>query len=95
MAREKGPLTFCRQPVHILADFTTEMTNRRRRTFFNNIKQKLQAVCIGYGLLFPARLQVSFNTSRYTFAEPVEAETFYTETIVPTFHSRHAGGTDG
>lgn len=81
LSREKGPLTFRGNRVHIFPDFTTEVG--KQRASFNNIKQKLRAANVKYGLLFPARLQVSFDNKRHSFDTPEEAEKFYAENIAP------------
>ena len=85
LAREKGPLTFRGHAVHIFPDFTAEVA--KRRASFTNIKQKLRAADIKYGLLFPARLQISFNGGKYSFATAEEAVSFYAESIVPTLRA--------
>lgn len=93
LAREKGPLSFRGQPVDIFPDFTTEVASRRAS--FNNIKQKLRAANIRYGLLFPARLRITLNGGRYSFTAPEDAEKFYVDTIAPALQAGEADGTDG
>ncbi len=90
-AREKGPLSFRGQPVHIFPDFTTEVASRRAS--LNNIKQKLRTANIRYGLLFPARLWITFNGGRYSFTAPEDAEKFYMDTIAPALPTREPNGT--
>lgn len=92
LAREKGPLSFRGHPVHIFPDFTTEVASRRAS--FNNVKQKLRAANIRYGLLFPARLRVTFNGGRYSFTTPEDAEKFYVGTIAPALQAGEALGTN-
>lgn len=57
----EGPLTFRGQRVE---GFTTGVG--KKRASFNNIKQKLRAANVRYGL-FPARLQLSFDSKRHSF----------------------------
>ncbi len=93
LAREKGQLIFRRHPMHIYPDFTPEIA--KRRASYSNIKAKLQATCIQYGLLFPTRLQVSFNGGKHIFTTPGDVEKFFMETISPTLRADRADNADG
>lgn len=48
----------------------------RRRKDFAEAKQRLREVGAEYSMLFPARLQVSFNGTKKTFLSPAEALSF-------------------
>lgn len=79
LAREKAPLSYRGSAVRIYPDFTVDVA--KQRATFSNIKRKLQAADIKYGLLFPARLQLTFNNEKHVFNTPEAAEKFYKEHI--------------
>ncbi len=81
LAREKAPLMFRGQQVRIFPDFTVDVA--KQRAAFSSIKQKLRAAEVRYGLLFPARLQLTFNGEKHIFNTPGAAEKFYEEKITP------------
>ncbi|KAG7505606.1 hypothetical protein JOB18_035675 [Solea senegalensis] len=49
---------------------------------FNKIKQALYQKGVKFRLLFPARLQVSFEDNTFTFETPEDAHAFYSERIM-------------
>lgn len=81
LARDKS-LLFRGNKVYIFPDFTQEVV--KRRMAFADVKKLLRNAAVKYGLLFPARLQVTFQDQRFTFDSPGEAMGFYHEKISPT-----------
>ena len=81
IARERAPLMFRGHQVRIFPDFTVDVA--KRRAAFTGIKQKLRAAQVRYGLLFPARLQLTFNNEKHIFNTPEAAEKYYEEKIGP------------
>uniref|UniRef100_A0AAV2JUX5 L1 transposable element RRM domain-containing protein n=1 Tax=Knipowitschia caucasica TaxID=637954 RepID=A0AAV2JUX5_KNICA len=60
LAREKGRLEFHGKQILIFPDYSADLT--RRRAAFNEVKVSLrQQEGVRYGLLYPARLRVSYN----------------------------------
>lgn len=73
-ARAKGRVLYKSRPVMFFPDLSTEVHKRRRR--FDSVKQRLRAKAIRYGIIYPARLRVSYEERSYIFETPAEAEKF-------------------
>lgn len=54
----------------------------KKRAAFNKIKQALYQKGVKFRLLFPARLQVSFEDETFTFETPEDAHAFYNERVM-------------
>ncbi|KAJ4927557.1 hypothetical protein JOQ06_015282 [Pogonophryne albipinna] len=54
----------------------------KKRAAFNKIKQALYQKGMKFRLLFPARLQVSFEDGTFTFETPEDAHAFYNERVM-------------
>ncbi|KAI4818627.1 hypothetical protein KUCAC02_003933 [Chaenocephalus aceratus] len=54
----------------------------KKRAAFNKIKQALYQKGVKFRLLFPARLQVSFEDGTFTFETPEDAHAFYNERVM-------------
>ncbi|KAI4823787.1 hypothetical protein KUCAC02_012356 [Chaenocephalus aceratus] len=54
----------------------------KKRAAFNKIKQALYQKGGKFRLLFPARLQVSFEDGTFTFETPEDAHAFYNERVM-------------
>ena len=54
----------------------------KKRAAFNKIKQALYQKGIKFRLLFPARLQVSYEDESFTFETPEDAHAFYNERVM-------------
>lgn len=54
----------------------------KKRAAFNKIKQALYQKGVKFRLLFPARLQVSYEDETLTFETPEEAHAFYKERVM-------------
>ncbi|CAL1593479.1 unnamed protein product [Knipowitschia caucasica] len=69
LAREKGRLEFRGNPLLIFPDFSAELN--RRRSAFNEVKALLRGKDrVRYGLLYPARLRVSWDGETKVFDNP-------------------------
>ncbi|CAK6964432.1 protein ECT2-like [Scomber scombrus] len=68
--------------VRIFPDFTVDVA--KQRAAFTSV-QKLRAAEVRYGLLFPARLQLTFNNEKRIFNTPEAAEKYYEEKIAPAW----------
>uniref|UniRef100_A0A8D0A8L6 L1 transposable element RRM domain-containing protein n=1 Tax=Sander lucioperca TaxID=283035 RepID=A0A8D0A8L6_SANLU len=54
----------------------------KKRAGFNKIKQALYQKGVKFRLLFPARLQVSYEGETFTFETPEDAQAFYNERLM-------------
>lgn len=74
-ARAKGKVMCGNQEVMFFPDLSTEL--HRRRRCFDLVKQQLRSLNIRYGIVYPARLQVSSDGQTQEFDSPAEdAEKF-------------------
>uniref|UniRef100_A0A6Q2YUR6 L1 transposable element RRM domain-containing protein n=1 Tax=Esox lucius TaxID=8010 RepID=A0A6Q2YUR6_ESOLU len=68
-------ITFKVHRIKLYEDFCVSVTNRR--TAFNNIKGLLYKRGVHFGMIYPARLCVSYNNAEHYFDAPEAAEKFY------------------
>ena len=54
----------------------------KKRAAFNKVKQALYQKGVKFRLLFPARLQVSYEDEVFTFETPEDAHAFYSERVM-------------
>lgn len=82
LSREKGELYFRERRVHIFQDWPADVA--RRRAAFKDVKARLRGVPgVRYGLLHPAKLQVTFQGKREVFDKPEDVEAFFNRAIAP------------
>lgn len=81
LARLQSPLTFNGARISIYPDFPPEVSEQRRA--FDGVKKKLREAGIKHGLLFPARLNLTFGTEQKTFLKPTDAEAFIDKFVTP------------
>lgn len=81
LARQQDKLIFHGSRVHIFPDFSVDIM--KRRASYNTVKNQLRAAGVRYGLLYPARLRVSFNGTDQVFLTPQAAENFFSNVIQP------------
>lgn len=87
LARLQSPLSFNGARISIFPDFPPEITEQRRS--FDGVKKKLREAGIQHGLLFPARLILTFGFEQKVFLKPYDAETFIDEFITPAAAPQH------
>ena len=81
-AREGGPLRYKGDPVAIFPDYTAGVA--KARAAFNNVRSLLRGRQeIRYGIIFPARLRISYNGDNKEFLDPEKAMA-YVKTIIPS-----------
>ncbi|KAI4877542.1 hypothetical protein NFI96_003159 [Prochilodus magdalenae] len=74
-ARESGPLRYKGEPIAIFPDYTTKVA--KARAAFNDVRNLLRGRHdVRYGIIFPARLRISFNGDVKEFLEPEKAMTY-------------------
>lgn len=74
-AREGAPLRFNGEPVGVYLDYTTSVA--RARAAFNDVKKVLRGRQeVRYGLLFPARLCITYKDLDQEFVDPAKAMEF-------------------
>uniref|UniRef100_A0A1A8BV28 LINE-1 type transposase domain containing 1 n=2 Tax=Nothobranchius kadleci TaxID=1051664 RepID=A0A1A8BV28_NOTKA len=75
LAREKSRLDFRDGQLLIFPDFSADLT--RRRTAFNEVKEILRKQeGVRYGLLYPARMRISFRGETKVFNSPEDVKGF-------------------
>lgn len=75
LAREKVRLEFQGKQIFIFPDYSADLS--RRRAAFNEVKGALKKKeGVRYGLLYPARLRVSFNGDTRVFDSPAAVKDF-------------------
>ncbi|KAI7800009.1 putative LINE-1 type transposase domain-containing protein 1-like [Triplophysa rosa] len=73
-ARAKGKIMYGDQEVKFFPDLSAELLRQRRH--FYGVKQRLRALNITYGLIYPARLRVTMDGQTRMFDNPTDAERF-------------------
>lgn len=82
LARQKGRLEFRRKQILIFPDYSADLS--RCRAAFNEVKGLLRKEeGVRYGLLYPARLRISFNGQVTVFESPQAAKDFVQTKIRP------------
>ncbi|KAJ4947096.1 hypothetical protein JOQ06_009138 [Pogonophryne albipinna] len=75
LARQKGRLEFQGKQILIFPDYSADLS--RRRAAFSEVKELLRKEeGVRYGLLYPARLRISFNGQTKMFENPQAAKDF-------------------
>ncbi|KAL7841493.1 hypothetical protein SRHO_G00251840 [Serrasalmus rhombeus] len=71
--RESGPLRYKGEPIAIFPDYTTKVAKAKA---FNNVQNLLRGRRdVRYGIIFPARLRISFNGDVKEFLDPEKVMT--------------------
>lgn len=79
-AREQGPLRYKGELVAIFPDYTASVA--KARSAFNDVRNLLRGRRdIRYGVLFPARLRISYNGDNKEFLDPEKAMAYVKNTI--------------
>lgn len=79
-ARERAPLRYQGEQISIFPDYTE--TVAKARAAFNNVRNILRGRRdVRYGILFPARLRISYKGDDKEFLNPDEAMTYVKHTI--------------
>lgn len=81
-ARERATLRLGGEQISLYPDFTA--SNAKARAAFNDVKKTLRGhQGARYGLLFPAKLRITFNGEDRLFLEPAEAMDYVNRNITP------------
>lgn len=79
-AREQGPLRYKGEPIAIFPDYTASVA--RARAAFNDVRNLLRGRRdVRYGLMFPARLRISYKGDNKEFLVPEKAMAYVKSTI--------------
>lgn len=73
-ARAKGKVTCDGQEIMFFPDLSAELHRRRRG--FDRVKQQLSSMNTRYGLIYPAKLQVTSDGQTREFETPADAVKF-------------------
>lgn len=81
-AREFGPLRFKDTDIYIFPDYPPNVV--QARSAFSEVRRLLRGRDgVKYGLLYPARLRITFNGAEKRFQNPEEAMTYVKTKIMP------------
>lgn len=81
LARLQSPLFYNGARISIFPDFSPEISELRRA--FDGAKKKLRDAGVKHGILFPARLILTFGAEQKIFLKPADAEAFIDRFITP------------
>lgn len=73
-ARNKGKIMFEDQHVMFFQDLSTEL--RKKRKLFDDVKQRLRALKIDYGFIYPVKFRLFHEGKHCVFANPSSVEPF-------------------
>ena len=65
--------------IRIFEDFSVAVA--KKRSAFNDIKSLLYKRGVRFGMLYPARLRITYDNREHFFNSPADAEAFYQERI--------------
>ncbi|RXN22092.1 LINE-1 type transposase domain-containing 1 [Labeo rohita] len=74
-SKSQKDISYKGHKIKMYEDFSTELA--RKRVAFNKIKSLLYKQGVRFGMLYPARLRVSYNGVEWIFDSPEAAESFY------------------
>lgn len=81
-ARSQGPLSFNGEPITIFPDYTA--TVAKARAAFTEVRKLLRdQEGVRYGILFPARLRITFRGDDREFTDPDKAMAYVKKSILP------------
>ncbi|KAK1892526.1 Dual specificity testis-specific protein kinase 2 [Dissostichus eleginoides] len=72
--RAKKQLLYKDRPVRFYPDLAAGIHNKQKE--FDTVRQKLRTMGIGYGMLLPAKLLVTYKDKTQTFENPADVEAF-------------------
>lgn len=78
-AKEHRDMTYRGHRIKFYEDFSANVA--KRRAAFNQVKSALFQKGIRFGMIYPARLRITFNGVNRVFDSPEQAELFYRENI--------------
>lgn len=73
-ARKKGKVMYREHQIMFFPDLSVEVQKQRRQ--YNDVKLKLRALHLDFGLIFPAKMKIFHKGSRHQFNTPEEVEAF-------------------
>ena len=78
-AKEHRDISYRGHSIKFYEDFSAAVA--KRRAAFNQVKSLLFKRGMRFGMIYPARLRVTFNGVNHVFDSPEQAELFYRERI--------------
>lgn len=81
-AKEHRDMTYRGHNIKFYEDFSAAVA--KKRAAFNQVKASLYKKGIRFGMIFPARLRITFNGVTHIFDSPEQAEQFYEQRILDT-----------
>ncbi|KAF3847177.1 hypothetical protein F7725_020205 [Dissostichus mawsoni] len=81
LSRQKGKLVLGGTQIFIFPDYSADLD--KRRAAYNEVKAVLRKADVRYGLLYPARLRITFGSETRIFDSPQSAMEYYTTKIKP------------
>lgn len=78
-AKEHRDMVYQGHSIKFYEDFSASVA--KRRAAFNAVKSSLYRKGIRFGVMYPARLRITFNGADHFFDSPEQAEQFYQERI--------------
>ena len=80
-ARDRAPLSYSRRRVAIFPDYTSSVA--KARAAFTDVRKMLRGrQGVRYGLLYPARLRISYKNEEKEFLDPREALEYVRKEII-------------
>lgn len=79
--RERSQLSYHGKRIHIFPDYSAALA--RRRAEFKVVKAQLHQAGVKFGLIYPAKLRLTFQGSTHTFDSPEAALLFCRTSIQP------------
>lgn len=73
-ARKKGKVMYREHQIMFFPDLSVEV--QKQRCQYNDVKLKLRALHLDFGLIFPAKMKIFHKGSRHQFNTPEEVEAF-------------------
>ncbi|KAK5859421.1 hypothetical protein PBY51_020976 [Eleginops maclovinus] len=73
-ARNKGRIMYEDHHVMLFQDLSTDLHKKRR--LFDDVKQRLRALKIDYGFIYPAKFRVFHEGKPHLFADPSSVDSF-------------------
>uniref|UniRef100_A0A3P9KMM2 L1 transposable element RRM domain-containing protein n=1 Tax=Oryzias latipes TaxID=8090 RepID=A0A3P9KMM2_ORYLA len=82
-AREKAPLTYNGKRISIFPDYTASVA--KARAAFTDVRKALHGRSgVWFGLLYPARLRITYKNNSKDFCDPVKAMEYVEKEIITT-----------
>uniref|UniRef100_A0A3Q1C035 L1 transposable element RRM domain-containing protein n=1 Tax=Amphiprion ocellaris TaxID=80972 RepID=A0A3Q1C035_AMPOC len=80
LAREKQRIKMSGMNISVFPDYTAKTA--KARAAFNDIRRQLREIeGMKFGILYPARLRITYQNVEKTFSTPEEAQTYITQNI--------------